>query len=176
MRTPILFTVAALAAAVPAAAQQRTWQGFETAPRSGLAPAATLAADTIPVAHGETAAATPAPPAVRRAFMGLLGWPLGAVAGALVGRPLDTAGGEDPGLDGLIVGAAIGGAIGAGVAAGLADGAGECTTRHRMARGVLGSVAGTAVGLVAAGAARGDGVVLVIPVGSIVGAALAARC
>lgn len=113
-----------------------------------------------------------------RAAGGTAGWFLGAIAGGYVGYhtlPHHNCGCDDPGLTETVYGAFVGGAIGAGWGAAAPILSSECSSGTRFGRSLLGSAAGTGIGLLAI---RPSGTqLLAVPILSISGAVLAqGRC
>jgi hypothetical protein len=161
-----LFTLAALLTlALPASAQRR---------EAALATAApSIFADTT------TQRARPSPAAriASRGGSAFLGMGLLTVAGGYAGYQLTyrDAGGEDPGLDGLLVGAVLGGSLGAAVGAALPEHGGRCDRRERFLRGLLGTAATSAAFLAVqqGGAAE---VLVAFPIATPLAAAIAADC
>ncbi|HET7462050.1 MAG TPA: hypothetical protein VFJ82_12415 [Longimicrobium sp.] len=163
-------TLAVLAAA-PAAAQRRA-AAFATAPPApSLAPGDTVL-EGLPRPRD--------PYVVGRAGTGALGWVLGAIAGGFVGAGISEATGhtdvEWGNLPGVVIGAAAGGTLGAGVGAASPRFGASCGFGKRLADGVLGSVGGALVGAGLTAITDEGAVALTIPIGSAVGAALAAGC
>jgi hypothetical protein len=107
---------------------------------------------------------------------GTAGWFLGAIAGGYAGYhilPHHDCGCDDPGLTEFVYGAFAGGAFGAGWGAAAPVLSSECSSGTRVGRSLLGSAAGTAIGLLAF---RPSGTQLVaVPLLSISGAVLAQR-
>jgi hypothetical protein len=96
----------------------------------------------------------------------------GLFVGANVGAGMEgPCGCDDPGLEGAILGGLLGNAIGASIAAAAPKFGSVCSFDERLARSVVGSLAGTAIGLVSfAGAPIG---LFTIPVGAAGGSVLA---
>jgi hypothetical protein len=116
---------------------------------------------------------------ITRAGVGVVGWFAGAAGGALiaVALPHHDCQCDDPGLEQAITGLFIGSTIGAAVGAAIPSLARHCTYQTRFGRALLGSVAGTALGVLGALATNQDLGWIAIPVGSVSGAALAiGRC
>lgn len=116
---------------------------------------------------------------VTRTGVGVLGWFAGAAAGAFiaVALPHHDCQCDDPGLTEAITGLFIGSTIGAAAAAAIPSLARHCTYGTRFGRALLGSVAGTLIGLLVAIPTNQDLALIAIPVGSVSGAALAiGRC
>lgn len=105
------------------------------------------------------------------------GWFLAAIVGGYVGYNVlshDCNGCDDPGLDAIVHGAVVGGAIGAGLGAAAPIVSSPCSFGTRFGRSLLGSVTGTAVGLLVR---PHESRLLAVPLLSIGGAALAEwRC
>lgn len=160
-----LLTLALLVLALPASAQRR-----ETA----LAPAA-------PAAFADSVEPRVRPsPALRIASRGgsaFLGMSALGVAGAFTGYQLTYrgAGGEDPGLDGLIAGLVVGGSIGAAMGAALPEHGGRCRRKERFLRGLLGAAV-PAAGFLAALHQGGGEILIAFPVATPLVAAIAADC
>jgi hypothetical protein len=160
-----LLTLAALLSlALPASAQRR---------EAALATAA-------PAVFADTATGTRPSPAARIASRGgsaFLGMGLLTVAGGFAGYQLTyrDAGGEDPGLEGLLVGAVLGGSVGAALGAALPEHGGRCDRRGRFLRGLLGTAATSAafLALQQGGAAEG---LVAFPIATPLVAAIAADC
>jgi hypothetical protein len=157
---PLFPLLALLLLAAPAAAQQRA-TAFEAAPRPELA----ASADTAPRPRGSRDQRIAV-----RTLTGGVGW----VAGIYLGAGLDRCpeGCEDPGLLGAVYGAVLGGGLGAA----LPDYRGSCGFGKRFWRGALGSLAGTALGVVVASGIGGGEPFLLVPVGGALGAAVASDC
>ena len=170
MRPVLLAAAAAALLASPAHAQLRADAAF---------PAAELAAavaDTAPT--GQAPPATAARPSGRsdrffaRAGLGGLGMVVGALGLGAASYAVfpHCSSCEDPGLtqamSGVLAGAMLGTAVFAAAPA-MGDG---CNYDDRFGRALLGSAAGTAVGILGAWA---TGVALAVPVGTVGGGALA---
>jgi hypothetical protein len=160
-----LLTLAALLSlALPASAQRR-----ETA----LATAA-------PAVFADSGTGTRPSPAARIASRGgsaFLGMGLLAVAGGYAGYQLTyrDAGGEDPGLDGMLLGAVVGGSLGAALGAALPDHGGRCDRRGRFLRGLLGTAA-TSAAFLAVQQNGATEVLVAFPIATPLVAAVAADC
>jgi hypothetical protein len=161
-----LLTLAALLSlALPASAQRRE----------------TALANAAPVVFADSVALRVRPsPAARiasRSGHAFLGMGLLGVAGGYTGYQLTYggAGGEDPGLDGLIVGLVVGGSIGAALGAALPEHGGRCKREQRFLRGLLGA-AGTAAGFLFALDQGGGQILIAYPIATPLVAAVAADC
>ena len=161
-----LFTLAALLLpALPASAQRR-----ETAP-----------AAAAPAVFAESARLGVRPsPALRIASRGggaFLGMSALGVAGAFAGYQLTPrrAGGDDPGLEGLIAGLVVGGSVGAALGAALPENRARCGHPERFLRGLLGA-AGTSAAFLAAQGQGGGEILVVFPIVTPLVAAVAADC
>jgi hypothetical protein len=136
------------------------------------------------IGGGDTAQRNHPHPLPARAFTAGLGWIGGAIVGAYVWyqiRPHDCSC-DDPGLEQIIEGGFGGGALGAAFGAAAPELDSRCSFKTRIARGLLGSLAGTAIGLLA-GSDGGNSVerynaaAIAVPVLSVSGATLAVwRC
>ncbi|MFN2602832.1 MAG: hypothetical protein ABR582_08785 [Gemmatimonadaceae bacterium] len=116
---------------------------------------------------------------ITRAVVGTPGWFAGASAGAFiaVALPHHDCRCDDPGLKQAITGLFIGSTIGAAVGAAIPSLGRHCTYQTRFGRALIGSVAGTAIGVLVSIPTKQDLALLAIPIGSISGAALAiGRC
>lgn len=170
--THLALVTLAVLSATPVAAQRRA-AAFATAPPAPSLAPAPAADDSVPRPARD-------PYVVRRIGTGVLGWALGAVAGGFVGAEVsETTGGTDVewgNLPGVVIGGAAGGTIGAAVGAASPRLGAGCGFGKRLSDALLGSNGGALAG---AGltAITDEGVVLVtIPIGSAVGAAMAAGC
>jgi hypothetical protein len=113
------------------------------------------------------------PVLARRTAAGGAGWFLGAVAGGYVGYHVlshDCGGCDDPGIDAIIQGGFVGGAIGAGLGAAAPILSSKCSFATRFGRSLLGSAAGSAIGLLFR---PSSSTLLAVPILSVSGAALA---
>ena len=116
---------------------------------------------------------------VTRAGVGVLGWFAGAAGGAViaVALPHHDCQCDDPGLEEAITGLFIGSTIGAAAAAAIPSLARHCTYGTRFGRALIGSVAGTVIGVLVAIPTKQDLGWIAIPAASASGAALAiGRC
>jgi hypothetical protein len=169
MKHVLPLSVLLLAAAAPAAAQQRAVP-FDAAPRLALA----APADTTwrPAGRREERIAV-------RALAGALGWAVGGLAGIRTGGGMDDCDNcEDPGLAGALAGGLVGAALGGGLGAAIPDYRGRCDFSDRFWRGALGGLAGTLLAAVVISGSDADegGALLVLGAGGTLGAALSADC
>ena len=111
-----------------------------------------------------------------RVGLGGAGVILGGLGGGLLGYlvlPHSDCNCDDPGLREYVIGAAVGGAVGAALAAAIPTQRSDCSYGRRAVYGLLGAVAGGALGVVAPDDQR----VVFIPLGAAVGAGvLSAFC
>jgi hypothetical protein len=161
-----LLTLAVLLSlALPASAQRR-----ET-PLAAAAPVVLADSGALGVRP------SPAGRIASRGGHAFLGMGLLAIAGGYTGYQLTyrDAGGEDPGLDGMLLGAAAGGALGAALGAALPEHGGRCRREERFLRGLLGATA-TAAAFVAAQRGGATEIVVAYPVATPLVAAIVADC
>jgi hypothetical protein len=141
-------------------------QALLVAPVNAQTPTGSAAADTTPI-HAVLA---------RRAFTGVLGWIGGAAVGGYVGSQIEPSycGCDDPGLREVMIGFVFGGAIGAGIGAGAPKLQSQCTFAQRVGLGILGSAAGTVIGMISL---THSSRAIIVPIYSVTGATLAQwRC
>lgn len=161
-----LLTLAALLTlALPASAQRRE------------APLATAAPAVFADSAEPRSRPSPAARIASRGGAAFLGMSAGVVAGGFAGYQLThrTAGGEDPGLDGLLFGAVVGGSLGAAMGAALPEHRGRCDRRERFLRGLLGTAATSAVFLAFQNGGAAE-VRVAFPIATPLAAAVAADC
>ncbi|HEX5725191.1 MAG TPA: hypothetical protein VFX98_06975 [Longimicrobiaceae bacterium] len=162
----------ALAAALPAAAQQRT-APFPSLPPVAIPVAAQVVVvrlDTLPEWEDEDKRLA------YRAALGTLGWAVGGAVGALLGVQIegDVGEGEYGSLAGFVLGGLAGAAIGGAAAAAAPELGSRCDYGERAARGVLGGLGGGL--LIGLGAFADPRILFLIPVGMIGGTTLASDC
>ena len=161
----VLTLAALLALALPASAQRRE-TALATAAPAGLTEDAALRLRPSPAARIASRGGT--------AFLAMSA---GVLGGGYTGYQLTyrNAGGEDPGLDGLIAGAMVGGTLGAALGAAIPEHGGRCRREERFLRGLLGATATTAAFMLAmrGGAAE---VLVAFPIATPLAAAVAADC
>ncbi len=107
-----------------------------------------------------------------RAGAGAAGAAAGALGGGLAGYmllPHSDCDCDDPGLREFVIGAAVGGVAGAALAAAMPRQRSRCSYGRRVMYGVVGALAGGALGLVAPGNSRA----VFIPLGGGIGAGVA---
>lgn len=107
-----------------------------------------------------------------RVAAGTLGATLGGIGGAVIGFTLFPHGRcrcDDPGANELLTGAAVGVVSGAALAAAIPTQDSHCSYGRRVLHGFLGAVAGGALGLLAP---KGNARVLVVPLGTGLGAGI----
>jgi hypothetical protein len=124
-------------------------------------------------ARGDTIQTRSPHPLPMRAFIASIGWIVGAYIGGQFWsaiRPHDCQC-DDPGLEQFIEGAFGGGALGAAFGAAAPDLGTPCSFATRIGRGLVGSIGGSAVGLLPNSAA----ILLTVPIFSVTGATLAER-
>jgi hypothetical protein len=139
-----------------------------------------------PVVADTSARPTRSDAFLTRSLRGTLGFLGGAAVGGILGKA--TAGERGPycgntepptlcpsdpleDLPAVLTGIALGGALGASLAASIPTLSEKCSLGARMLRSTVGSAVGAALG--AAITANGSGVVVVLPLGSVLGASTA---
>lgn len=134
---------------------------------------------TSPLASAAAAKSFEGRAFITRAGVGVVGWFAGAAGGALiaVALPHHDCQCDDPGLEEAITGFYIGSTIGAAAAAAIPSLARHCNYGTRFGRALIGSVAGTVIGVLVVTRTNRDLGWIAIPAASASSAALAiGRC